>query len=129
MKRALTAFVLQMVTLGQFRHPRVGQQLPDTLDIDVQFDAERHAFGQSRGGLRRPPGRSIRAFQMVYAILEFKIGRSDFRIALRVPPRVPALHREISASRCDGDQQRRARAAPRRACLDSACLGSAAFIA
>jgi hypothetical protein len=92
-----------MVSLDQFGHPRVGQQLPDALDIDIQFEAERHAFDQTAAHC--VAHRQIDpCIQMVHAILEFEVGGSDFETpfeSLRADRRGTRNFRE----QYHGDQQ------------------------
>ena len=73
--------VLQVVALGEFGDARIRQQLAHPLDVQVELDAERHAFGKTAA--HRVADRQVDArVQLIYALLELQIGRADLETSL-----------------------------------------------
>src|ERR1019366_6672745 len=95
-----------MISLGKFGDPRVGEQLTNSLDIEVEFETQGYAFGQTAA--HRLAHRQIDPrVQMVDASLEIEVSRADLEAALQaVGTRRAGAQRP--AERGDGNQQSRA---------------------
>ena len=106
--------VLQVVALGQFRDPRIRQQLAHPLDVEVELERQRHAFGQPAPHCIADRQVHVRV-QMIDAVLELQDRRNGLRSAPRVrrlaaaaptAPRRRAIEAQTEPARSGGGRRR-----------------------